>query len=43
VSYLAGRGITMPTPPSLRYAPALRRPDGAYGPAMVARVDSLEG
>lgn len=43
VRYLAGRGIAMPVPPSLRWAPALRRPDGTYGPAMVARVDGLDG
>jgi putative DNA primase/helicase len=43
VRYLAGRSITMPVPPSLRWAPALRRPDGISGPAMVARVDRLDG
>jgi hypothetical protein len=36
--YLAGRGLT-PVPTALRYAPSLRRPDGSYGPAMVARID----
>lgn len=41
--YLAGRGITIPVPHSLRWAPVLRRPDGTSGPAMVARVDSLDG
>jgi hypothetical protein len=41
--YLAGRGLTLPMPPSLRYAPSLRRPDGTSGPAMVARVDGLDG
>jgi hypothetical protein len=41
--YLAGRGITIPLPPSLRWASSLRRPDGTTGPAMVARVDSLDG
>jgi putative DNA primase/helicase len=41
--YLAGRGITIPVPPSLRWAPSLRRPDGTHGPAMVARVDGLDG
>jgi putative DNA primase/helicase len=41
--YLAGRGITIPLPSSLRWAPSLRRPDGAYAPAMVARVDGLDG
>jgi hypothetical protein len=43
VRYLASRGITIPLPPSLRGAPALRRPDGGNGPAMVARVDGLDG
>jgi putative DNA primase/helicase len=42
-SYLAGRCISIPLPSSLRWAPSLRRPDGSYGPAMVARVDSLDG
>jgi hypothetical protein len=35
VRYLAGRGITINPPPSLRWAPALRRPDGTQAPAMV--------
>jgi hypothetical protein len=43
VSYFAARGITIPLPPSLRWAPTLRRPDGSHGPAMVARVDGLDG
>jgi putative DNA primase/helicase len=43
VRYLAGRGITMPVPASLRWAPSLRRRDGTAGPAMVARVDGLDG
>ena len=43
VRYLAARRITMPPPPSLRYAPALRRRDGSRGPAMVARIDILDG
>jgi phage/plasmid primase-like uncharacterized protein len=41
--YLASRGITMPPPPSLRWASSLRRPDATNAPAMVARVDSLDG
>jgi putative DNA primase/helicase len=41
--YLASRGITIALPPRLRWAPALRRPDGSSGPAMVARIDSLDG
>jgi putative DNA primase/helicase len=43
VRYLAGRGITIPPPASLRWAPSLRRPDGTCGPAMVARIDDLAG
>jgi hypothetical protein len=43
VRYLAGRGITLPPPPSLRWAPSLLRPDGTYGPAMIVRVDNLDG
>jgi putative DNA primase/helicase len=42
-TYLAGRGITVDPPPSLRWAPALRRPDGTDGPAMIARIDSIDG
>jgi len=41
--YLTGRGITIPLPPSLRWAPALRRADGTDGPAMVAQVVGLDG
>jgi putative DNA primase/helicase len=41
--YFTGRRITIAPPPSLRYAPCLRRPDGIYGPAMVARVDDVDG
>jgi putative DNA primase/helicase len=41
-AYLGARGITLPPPVSLRYAPALRRPDGTRGPAMVARIDSID-
>jgi hypothetical protein len=43
VRYLAGRGITIPLPPSLRWAPSLPRPDRTSGPAMVARIDGLDG
>jgi putative DNA primase/helicase len=43
VRYLADRGITIPLPPSLRWAPALRRPDGTHRPAMIARIDSIDG
>ena len=41
--YLAGRGITVAVPPVLRWALSLRRPDGTSGPAMVARVDGIDG
>jgi putative DNA primase/helicase len=41
--YLTERGITIPIPQSLRYAPAMRRPEGSYGPAMVARIDDVDG
>jgi putative DNA primase/helicase len=41
--YLAGRCITIPLSPSLRWAGSLRRPDGTTRPAVVARVDSLDG
>jgi putative DNA primase/helicase len=43
VPYLVGRGITLDPPSSLRYAPALRCSEGTSGPAMVARIDSLDG
>lgn len=36
-TYLQGRGITMPVPPTIRFAPALRhKPTGLVLPAMVA-------
>jgi hypothetical protein len=41
--YLADRGIFDPPPPALRYAPSLRRPDSTYAPAIVARVDNIDG
>jgi putative DNA primase/helicase len=42
--YIAGRGITtIPVPTSLRYTPAMRRPDGTEGPAIVSRVDDVDG
>jgi putative DNA primase/helicase len=43
VTYFARRHITIPVPPSLRWAPALRRLDGDSGPAMVARVENVDG
>jgi len=42
-AYLTGRGIGTAPSPVLRYAPALRRPDGSKRPAMVARVDDVDG
>ena len=42
-AYLASRGITIEPPLSLRWAPELRRPDGTSGPAMVGRIDSIDG
>jgi putative DNA primase/helicase len=42
-AYLAARGITIALPSSLRWAPALRRPDGTHGPAMLARIDGADG
>jgi phage/plasmid primase-like uncharacterized protein len=43
VRYLASRGITIPPPPALRYAPRCRHPSGAYLPAMIARIDNIDG
>jgi hypothetical protein len=43
VRYLAGRGITIPAGQSLRWAPALRRPDSTHASAMVARIDGPNG
>jgi putative DNA primase/helicase len=43
VAYLAERGITIAPLPSLRYAPSLRRPDSTTGPAIVARIASIDG
>jgi hypothetical protein len=42
-AYLAGRGITIALPSCLRWAPALRHPDGTHGPAMLARIDGPGG
>jgi putative DNA primase/helicase len=43
VPYFAGRCINIAPPPVLRRAPSLRRPDGTYGPAMVTRIDDIDG
>jgi hypothetical protein len=37
------RGITIPVPCMLRWTPSLRRPDGSTAPAMVARIDGIDG
>jgi hypothetical protein len=54
-SVLAGLGESLPIigktlghrqaakPPSLRWAPAMRRRDGTDGPAMIGRIDSIDG
>jgi putative DNA primase/helicase len=41
--YLAGRGINIPLPPCVRWAAHCRHPSGVYLPAMVARIDSVDG
>jgi putative DNA primase/helicase len=41
--YLASRSITSPPPPSLRWAPACPQPSGLYLPAMLARIDNIDG
>jgi hypothetical protein len=41
--YFAGRKITIATPPSLRWTPACRHPNGIYLPAMLARIDNIDG
>jgi putative DNA primase/helicase len=43
VRYLSGRDITIPPPPALRWAPRCRHPSGIDLPAMVARVDGIDG
>jgi putative DNA primase/helicase len=42
-AYLRARGIEIASPATLRFAPALRHPTGGIFPAMVARVDDLDG
>ena len=42
-TYLASRGIAVPIPSVLRWASSLQRPDGTYGPAMVAAISGSEG
>jgi putative DNA primase/helicase len=43
VAYLLGRGISITPPQCLRWAPALRCPDGTVRPAMLARIDARDG
>ncbi len=40
---LRARGITISVPCMLRWTPSLRRPDGSVAPAMVARIDGIDG
>jgi hypothetical protein len=42
-AYFLSRGLDITLLHSLRYAASLRRADGGYGPAVVARVDDVEG
>jgi hypothetical protein len=42
-AHFLGRGLEIVRFPCVRYARSLRRPDGSYGPAMVAPVLDLEG
>jgi hypothetical protein len=42
-AYFLWRGLDISRLHSLRYAPSLRRMDGSYGPAVVARVDDVDG
>src|SRR5262249_12106195 len=41
--HIARRGITPSSPPPSRWAPSLRRPGGTSGPAIVARIDNIDG
>jgi putative DNA primase/helicase len=43
VRYLAGRGITLPPPAALRWAPLCAHPTGVCLPAMVAAIRDLSG
>jgi putative DNA primase/helicase len=42
-TYLTSRGLTTAPPPALRWAPRCRHPSGICLPAMVARIDNLDG
>jgi putative DNA primase/helicase len=41
--YLASRGITIEPPLCLRWLPSCRHPSGVFLPAMIARVDNVDG
>jgi putative DNA primase/helicase len=41
--YLRSRRITIPAPPSLRWAPGCRHPSGNFLPAMVAKIVNIDG
>jgi putative DNA primase/helicase len=43
VSFLAGRGISISPPRCLRWLASCRHPSGAVLPAMIARVDNVDG
>jgi putative DNA primase/helicase len=42
-TYLAGRGISLAAPSSLRWAPRCWHPSGTFLPAMIARIDNIDG
>ena len=41
--YLRSRGIELPLPPCVRWVPAYRHPSGRVLPAMLARIDNVDG
>src|SRR5690242_19399553 len=41
-AYLAGRDITIPAPPSLRWASRWRHPTGVCLSAMIGRIDNID-
>jgi putative DNA primase/helicase len=41
--YLASRGLALPDAPVLRYAASLRHLSGIHLPAMIARIDNVDG
>jgi putative DNA primase/helicase len=42
-TYLASRGLLLPSTPALRFHPGLKHPSGEYWPAMVALVCDYDG